>query len=108
MNNPKEKAFNNWRPGAIYLTFPNGNLLSTTWARWSYSDNSLVDQATLGMLDRGMFTGLKSDTCEILAVCPEKTLKKISKVLGKDMKEELVAGYLSMEEWLSVVAILSK
>ena len=98
-----EKAFSNWRPGAVHLTFPNGNWLSTTWARWSYSDNHEME---LDLSD-GKFTHMESNTCEVMFDCPEKLSKRIFKFCGENPTNGVI-GYLTMEQWLRVVEMLAK
>lgn len=99
-----KKAFTNWRGGAFYLKFPNGNSLSTTFAASSYSDNH-----SLNSLDswRSIEKPVESDTVEIMInQCPEKLYKKIYKKYGDGSNS--VIGYLTMQQWLEIVALLSK
>lgn len=100
----KEKAFNNWRHNAIYLTFPNGNKLSTIWGYLSYSDNhDFVAGEQTERFNRFM----DSDTCEVMIMeAPEKLRKKIHKKF--DHEGSSVIGYLNMAQWLEIVKMLSK
>ena len=98
----KEKAFCNFRSNGIHLTFPNGNALSTIWGYCTYSDNHDME---IGYGDNyNKF--LDSNTVEIMILeAPSRLKKKIEK---KYDFEGSVKGYLTMEEWLDVVKMLSK
>ena len=99
----KEKAFNNFKHNGIHLTFPNGNALSTIWGYCTYSDNHDME---IGYGDNyNKF--FDSDTVEIMIQkAPDKLRKKIEKKY--DFDGDNVKGYLTMEEWLDVVKMLSK
>jgi len=85
-----EKAFHNFKHNGIYLTFPNGNMLSTIWGDCVYNFDKFLD----------------SDTAEIMILkAPDKLKKKIGKKYDFD---GFVKEYLTMEEWLDVVKMLSK
>ena len=100
----KEKAFNNWRHNAIHLTFPNGNCLSTTWACCSYSENHDMEDIDY---DKQWETFRPSDTAEVMILnAPEKLIKRIYKKLDGYYGDPL--GYVTMEQWLWIVKMLSK
>ena len=97
----REKAFRNFRSNGIHLTFPNGNALSTVWGCSSYSDNHDME---VDLDNYNKF--LDSNTVEIMILeAPDKLRKKIGKKY--DFNGD-VKGYLTMEEWLDVVKMLSK
>jgi len=97
----KEKAFCNFRSNGIHLTFPNGNALSTVWSCSSYSDNYDMD---FDLDNYNKF--LDSDTVEIMILkAPDKLKKKIEKKYDFDGD---VKGYMTMQEWLDVIKMLSK
>jgi len=99
----KEKAFRNFRSNGIHLTFPNGNALSTVWGCGTYSDNYDMDG---GISVDNFNKFLDSDTVEIMIIeAPDKLRKKIEKKYDFDGD---VKGYLTMEEWLDVIKMLSK
>ena len=99
----KEKAFRNFRHNGIHLTFPNGNALSTVWGYYTYSDNHDIDG---GISVDNYDKFLDSDTVEIMILkASDKLRKKIEKKYDFDGS---VKGYLTMEEWLDVVKMLSK
>ena len=99
----KKKAFRNFKHNGIHLTFPNGNTLSTIWGYCTYSDNYDMDGGvSVDKFDKF----LDSDTVEIMIrQAPDKLKKKIEK---KYDFEGNIKGYLTMEEWLEVVKMLSK
>lgn len=103
MKDKKEIPFNNWRPGAIHLTFSNGNWLSTTWANGSYSDNYNGDFSE--GLDK--FVPKASTTCEIMFECPERLRKKIYKMCSHDPGDSVIP-YVEMSSWEKIVNMLSK
>lgn len=104
MSRPKEKAFNNWKHNAIHLTFPNGNALSTVWGYGNYCDNYDVDNWSI----ESFRTFMQSDTCEIMILdAPEKLTKKIHRKYHAS-DDNSVIGYLTMEQWLDIVKMLSK
>lgn len=107
MKKQKEKAFNNWKHNAIHLTFPNGNSLSTTWAYGSYSENHGMEDLDDSVDIMAKFhTFRESNTCEVMILqAPDKLVKKIHKKFNGDGS---VIGYLTMEEWLEIVKMLSK
>ena len=103
-----KKAFTNWRAGAFYLKFPNGNELSTTFAAGSYSDNNRNYENLIGSWEK-IFEDqpVESNTVEIMILkCPEKLSKKIHKKYGYG--DNSVIGYLDIQKWLEIVALLSK
>lgn len=96
------KAFTNWRGGAFYLKFPNGNELSTTFAAGSYSENYDEDYRSWQSLEKPV----ESNTVEIMVLkCPDKLYKKIYKKYGEEGNS--VIGYLSMDKWLEIIKLLS-
>jgi hypothetical protein len=98
----KNKAFNNWKHNAIHLTFPNGNSLSTTWGYGTYSDN--YDNWSDNVFRKFM----SSDTVEVMILkAPEKLVKKIYKKYDENRNGNII-GFLTMEQWLEVVKMLSK
>ena len=107
----KEKAFSNWKHNAIRLTFPNGNSLSTTWAYCTYSDNydsvkPIPNNPRMSESEDDWTTFSESNTCEIMILeAPDKVIRRIHKKYDGDGS---VIGYLTMEQWLDVVKILSK
>ena len=103
-----EKAFRNWREGAIHLNFPNGNQISTTWAAiGSYSDNHdlQTDYSKPRVGDR-IDPVVESNTVEVMITCGEKLQKRLEKKFNDGYAQPL--GYLTMEDWLYVVDKVSK
>lgn len=99
------KAFTNWRGGAFYLKFPNGNELSTTFASGSYSENHDLDRNFESW--KSLEKPVESNTVEIMVLkCPDILYKKIYKKYGDEGNS--VIGYLTMTQWLEIVALLSK
>lgn len=95
------KSFTNWRAGAFKLRFPNGNVISTTCASGSYSDNH--DNSALNW--RTLDNPVESNTVEIMIDCPEKLHKKIHKKYDGDGS---IIGYLPIEKWVEIVQLLAK
>jgi len=96
----KDKAFINHKANGVFLTFPNGNSLSTVWGFGNYCEN----------YNHGDFekTNNGSNDCEIYPDADEKTLNKIKSFLPQYKDNYPVAGYVTMSEWLKVIKILSK
>lgn len=104
------KAFRNWREGAIHLNFPNGNQVSTTWANYSYSENYnkdmlLVEETRKYKTDR-IDPVKESDTCEILVSCGDRLLKKLEKKYNDGYSQPF--GYVKIEDWLDIVNRVAK
>lgn len=99
MTTSYNKSFVNHKHNGVYLKFPNGNGISTVWGYSNYCEN--YNNGELGKFNNG------SDTCEILPEADEKTIKKLYKICP-ELKNNNVAGHLTMEDWLKVVKILSK
>lgn len=100
-----KKAFSNWRGGAFYLNFPNGNGLSTTFAAGSYSENyGSHDYNTWKGFSKG---AIESNTVEVMIDCPDKLHKKLHKKYSGD-GDNTVLGYLDQKQWLEIVVALAK
>lgn len=95
-NETKTKAFNNHKTNGFLLTFPNGNNISTIFGGGTYSDNHNRDYNVL--IEEG------SNTVEVMIQCGEKLHKRLQKKYDGDS----VTGYLTMEQWLDVVRVVSK
>jgi hypothetical protein len=105
-----KKAFTNWREGAIHLNFPNGNHISTTWARSSYSDNYDLDY--YDPLDIPKYRTdrinpiIESDTCEIMIDCGDKLLKSLEKKYNDGDSQPFAR--INIVNWLEIVDKVSK
>lgn len=105
MGKKTEKAFSNWRGGGLYLRFPNGNELSTTFASGSYSDNHSNSSYDSW---HSLAKPVQSNTVEIMILtCPDKLRTRIHKKYSGD-SDNSVIGYLGMKEWLEIVNLLAK
>ena len=100
----EQKAFNNCAHNKLYLTFPNGNSLSTIWGYGTYSDNYNAG-AELPIMER-FSTFMSSDTVEIMVMkAPQKLIDKINR---RFKTSDSVIGRLGMSDWLWVVKELSR
>lgn len=96
-----EKAFKNWRAGAVHLNFPNGNHISTTWAPYSYSDNYDQRDSELVIKHGHIDPIMESDTVEIMIDCGEKLLKRLEKRFNDGYSQPF--SRLPIEDWLYIV-----
>lgn len=100
-----EKAFRNWREGAVHLNFPNGNHISTTWARSSYSDNHDTEYPDINTPPKYATDRIKpiveSDTCEIMFDCSDALEKRLLKQFNDGDSQPI--GYLSVQNWVNIV-----
>lgn len=105
----KEKSFRNWREGSIHLNFPNGNHISTTWARiYTYSDNYNldVDYSKPRPIGDRIDPIVESDTVEIMVSCGDKLKKKILKKYNEGHEQPI--GYLPITQWVEIINLLAK
>lgn len=96
--NNQRKAFSNHKINGVYLSFPNGNGLSTIWGAGTYSDNH-------DSFDYQMVFKEGSDTCEVMPDCSSTVLELIHAKF--DQGSGSVIGYLTFEQWLEVLNILN-
>ena len=101
-----KKAFDNYRPNKLHLTFPNGNSISLIWGAGSYTENYKIDWVDGELLD--MFnTPTPSNNAEIMLLeAPKKLRKKLEKKYP-DIDEHPV-GYLGILEVLDILNKLAK
>lgn len=97
----KEKAFSNWRAGAFYLSLPNGNHISTTWAGGSYSENHYERPREVTGHYGSLEPSVDSDTVEVMVTCGEKLLKRLEKKLNEGCSQPF--AYLKFDDWLYLV-----
>ena len=104
------KAFKQHKLNGFYLTFPNGNSISTIWSSGSYTDNHDWEiRNAKGEIDFSKLydTKLSSDTAEVMIDCKPVVLELIeAKNLGSSAGGS-VFGHLSITEWLEIVNILA-
>lgn len=96
----KYKSFGCHRINTFNLNFPNGNGISTVWGGGTYTEKYPDD------IDwRGEEPATYKNNVEIMIDCPEKLKKRISKYLKSD---ENPIGWISLDQWIKVVNMLSK
>lgn len=105
------KAFSSSRDCQIVLTFPNGNSMSTIWGFGSYSDNHFPDLESWDMTKGaefgtiGLFHSVKSsDTVEVMYEVDPATQQVIDQHFPEG---ENLLGYLTLNQWLELVSIIS-
>lgn len=97
----KTKAFTQHRDNGFYLSFPNGNGLSTVWGRATYSDNYNVEVGMSEVIPKG------SNTVEVMPHC-SGAVKKLLDAAFPEEENGSVFGYMTFEKWLKMVNILNE
>jgi len=94
-------AFSNWRVGAVHLTPPNGNHISTTWAPYTYSDNHDEEPEKHSVNYNRINPPITSNTVEIMITCSPKLLRKLEKKHNEGYAQPF--GRVSYTGWLDIV-----
>ena len=96
-NDAKEQAFSVHRRNGFYLSFPNGNSISTIWGVATYSQNR-----DLGFPE--FDKRVDSMDVEIMPCTSDKRLlKRIFRHFDRSPDDDSVIGWVGMTDWLWVV-----
>lgn len=107
----KDKSFTIHRDNGVFLSFPNGNSISTIWGWGSYTENhdwhpDPTKQGTYDISEIFKRIPEGSNTVEIMFNCGVLLKKKILKKFNN--KDEQPIGHLNIVQWLEIINLLAK
>ena len=102
----KEKAFYNFRHNGFHFHFPNGNMMSVTWAVGTYTENGDMASGNYKSFLKNYKEFLQSDDVEIMFDAPKALTTRIEKRYNDGHEQPL--SRINMVDFIKIFNTLSK